>query len=119
METKITACFDSVDEADRAVARLQSRIPHMRAEIDAGKEAEALSPFSASVYYPWRINMSANTPGLDPQTMGSRVLYTADRMGLPLYHTGKAEVVLTLDASESERARAMLLNLGGSRIRIL
>ena len=116
METKIKACFDSVDDADLAVSRLQSRIPYMRAEII---EEDAHIPFSASVYYPWRINMSANTPGLGPQEMGSRVLYTADRMGLPFGHKGKAEVLLTLDASESERARAILLNLGGSRIRIL
>jgi hypothetical protein len=117
MQTKIRAYFDSVDDADRAVSRLHSRIPYMRAEISEDENAHA--PFSASVYYPWRINMSADTPGLGPQEMGSRVLYTADRMGLPFDHKGKTEVLLTLDASESERARAMLLNLGGSRIRIL
>ena len=51
--------------------------------------------------------------------LGSRALLTSDLMGLPVYHDGETEVLLKLDAKDAERVRGLLLNLGGSGIRVL
>ncbi len=120
MQCLIAAHFSSVDEADRAVARLRGAIPYMKAEI-SGKKRTGLpghAPLTASVYYPWRVNMTVQEEGSMAPELGSRVLYTSDLMGLPVYHDGDTELLLTLDAADLGRARALLVNLGAGNIRI-
>ena len=46
------------------------------------------------------------------------ILCTSDLMGLPLYHDGETEVRLKTDPKDAERVRGLLLNMGGSNIRI-
>ena len=120
MQCKITAHFSSVDEADRAAARLRSAISYLKAEIRGPKRtsAPAHAAFSASVYYPWRINMTVKEDGSMSSALGSRVLYTSDLMGLPVYNDGETELQLTLDAADLERARAFLINLGAEHVRV-
>ncbi len=121
MQCTITARFGSADKADRAVARLRRAVPFLQAQtggpVRSSLPAEA--PFSASVYFPWRINMSLNDRGPMNTELGSRVLYTSDLMGLPFYHDGDTEVQLKVDAKDAERVRGLLLNYGGSEIRML
>ncbi len=120
MKTTITVDFDSVDEAERAISRMRHSIRELRVltgdEDFGSKPADA--PYSASVYYPWRVNMSGNELNSMPKELGSRVLYTSDLLGLPIYQDGAATVQFVLPAAEAERARALLVNSGGHRIRL-
>ena len=120
MQTTITARFASADEADRAIAQLRTKIPYLQVKTDRAERSATpgQAPFSASVYFPWRIDMTLNDQGPRNTELGSRVLYTSDLMGLPLYHDGETEVLLKADARDAERVRALLLNLGGRQIRI-
>lgn len=123
MQSTITARFGSADEADRAVARLRRAVPGLQASVDRvnriGRGSlPAQAPMTASVYYPWRINMTVNDQGPRNTELGSRVLCTSDLMGLPLYRDGETEVRMITDAGDAERVRGLLLNLGGSNIRI-
>lgn len=120
MQSTITVHFASADEADRAVARLRSTIPYLQAKVSGPVRTQtpALAPESASIYYPWRMNMTFSDQGARNTEFGSRVLLSSDLMGLPLYHEAETEVQLKLDAKDAERARALLLNLGGSAIRV-
>ena len=121
MQCRITAHFSSVDEADRAAARLRGAIPYLKAEIRGHQRTSSPghAPFSASVYYPWRINMTFREEGSMSSGLGSRVLYTSDLMGLPIYHDGDTELLLTVDAADLERTRAFLINLGAEHVRVL
>ena len=121
MQSTITVHFASADEADRAVARLRSTIPYVQARVlgPVRKQSPALAPESASIYYPWRMNMTFSDQGARNTEFGSRVLLSSDLMGLPLYHEAETEVQLQLDAKDIERARGLLLNLGGSGIRVI
>ena len=121
MQCIMKARFDSVDAADRAVSRIRSKVPHLEAKV-LNKPRGSLpseAPYSASMYFPWRINMSVNDRGPLNTELGSRALYTSDLMGLPLYHDGEAEVELKLDAQDVQRTRAMVRNMGGDQIRML
>ena len=121
MQRTITVQFASADEADRAVARLRRTVPYLQAEIDMADRGSlpGQAPFSASVFFPWRINMTVNDQGPRNTELGSRVLYTSDLMGLPIYHDGETEVQLKADAHDVDLVRALLLNLGGRNIRVL
>ena len=121
MQCRITAHFGSVDEADRAAARLRSAIPNLSVKRRGGK-GKALpgqAPLSASIYYPWRINMTVNEEGNMATELGSRALFTSDLMGLPIYRDGDTELLASLDAGDLGRARAILVNQGGKGVRIL
>ncbi len=121
MQCMITARFASADEADRAVSRLHRTIPFIQATAirPIRGQTPAQAAFSASVYYPWRMNMTFSDQGPRNTELGSRALLTSDLMGIPVYHDGETEVQLKLNAKDAERVRGLLLNLGGSGIRVL
>ena len=119
MQPIISAFFDSADEADRAVARLRRTIPYLQAKVMGGEDQRQPSQYSASLYFPWRIDMTANERGAMNTELGSRALLTSDLMGLPIYPSVKTEVQLKVDAPDADRAHALLRNLGASGIRIL
>ena len=120
MQSTITARFASTDEADRAIARLRRAIPYLQAKASGpiSGQMSAVAPLAASIYYPWRLNMTYSDQGTMNTEFGSRVLLNSDLMGLPLYHDGETEVQLKLDAKDTERVRALLLNLGGRGIQV-
>ena len=62
--------------------------------------------------------MTVKEDGSMSSALGSRVLYTSDLMGLPVYNDGDTELQLTLDAADLERARAFLINLGAEHVRV-
>ena len=114
MSKRLTAAFDSVDEADRAMARLRSIISDYQVEM-AGEplgSTPADAPFAASLYYPYRLNLPDNAIMGTPYSTVGRVLLTAEIMGLPLCRENPAEVELTLEDEDAERARALLVNQG-------
>ena len=115
MERTASVSFESADAADRAIAKLRRVLPGLRAEFP-GRQRGAMpgeAPFTALANYPWRMNMQLNESATLAPELGSRVLYTSDLMGLPLYHDGETRVLLHMDNSELERARALSVNLGG------
>ncbi len=120
MQSTITAYFASADEADRAIAKLRSTIPFLQAKAAGPRRGltPSTAPLTASVYYPWRMNMTFNNQGPGNTGFGSRALLTSDLMGLPLYQDGETEVQLKLDVKDTERARGLLLNLGGRSIKV-
>ena len=120
MQTIISASFDSVDEADRAIARLKHSIRELKVEAvgDQPGSLPSEAPYTASVYYPWRVNQAGNELNAMPKELGSRVLYTSDVLGLPIYHDGSTTIQAALPAREAEHARAILVNAGGRQIRI-
>ncbi len=121
MQLTIKARFDSLDEADRAASRIRRAIPRCKAEVheDHITESHGHMPFYATAYYPWRINMTVNESGTMAPALGSRVLYAADRPGLPYTSQKSAEIIVSLDPQDAERARAMLLNQGGREFQVL
>ena len=120
MSKRLTAAFDSVDEADRAMAKLRSIIADYRVEM-AGEplgSTPADAPFAVSLYYPYRLDLPASAMMGTPCSTGGRVLLTSDIMGLPLCRETPAEVELTLEDADAERARALLVNQGAHRTRL-
>ncbi len=120
MSKRLTAAFDSVDDADRAMAKLRSIIADYQVEM-AGEplgSTPADAPFTASLYYPYRINLPSDAVMGTPYSTGGRVLLTSEIMGLPLCRETPAEVELTLEDGDAERARALLVNQGAHRTRL-
>ena len=120
MSKRLTAAFDSVDEADRAMAKLRNIISDYQVEM-AGEplgSTPADAPFSASLYYPYRLDLPASAVLGTPYSTGGRVLLTSEIMGLPLFRENPAEVELTLEDEDAERARALLVNLGAHHTRL-
>lgn len=117
----IWATFGTVDEAERAISRLRRAVPELGAEVTGSRigAAPADAPWTASVYYPWRVNMGSGELHSMPQELGSRVIFTSDLLGLPIYHDNETELRITIPAKEAERTRALLVNAGGYRIRML
>ena len=120
MSKKLTAAFDSVDEADRALARLRRIIADYQVEM-AGEplgSTPADTPYLASLYYPYRLSVSSSDVLGTPYSTGGRVLLTSEIMGLPVFHDTPAEIELTLEDEDAARARALLVNQGAHRLRL-
>lgn len=120
MSKKLTAAFDSVDDADRAMAKLRRIAADYEVEI-AGEplgSTPADSPFIASVYYPYRADSVENSVMGMPYSLGGRVLLTSEIMGLPICRDTPTEVELTLEDADAARARALLINQGAHRTRL-
>ena len=120
MSKRLTAAFDSVDDADRAMAKLRNIIADYQVEM-AGEPLGSTpsdAPFAVSLYYPYRLNLPNNAVMGTPYVTGGRVLLTSEIMGLPLCRETPAEVELTLEDEDAERARALLVNLGAHHTRL-
>lgn len=120
MSKRLTAAFDSVDDADRAMAKLRNIIADYQVET-AGEplgSTPADAPFSLSLYYPYHLDFPANAVMGTPYSTGGRVLLTSEIMGLPVCRDTPAEVELTLEDEDAERARALLVNQGAHHTRL-
>ena len=102
--TTIQASFDQVDLAELAISRLRRAIPGF--DLDYSGPRDHLpgdAPFRASVLYPggaaglphWGISQGQ-------ESLGSRVLFTGDILGLPVYRTGGAD--LRIRVSDGRRS---------------
>lgn len=121
MQQTITATFDSVDEADRAVSRLRQFVGSTVRETEEHPlgSLPADAPYMASVYYPYRpLNLPTNFLNGVPYEIGGRVLYTSDILGMKLYRDDPTELQLTLPGEQIGLARSLLRNAGGRDIRL-
>lgn len=117
--TTIKASFDQVDLAELAISRLRRAIPGF--DLDYSGPRDHLpgdAPFRASVLYPggaaglphWGISQGQ-------ESLGSRVLFTGDILGLPVYRTGGADLRIRVSDAEAERAGALLINAGARGVK--
>lgn len=121
MQKKLTAVFDSADQADRAIARLRKSVPDYAVEIQGGRYGSLPgdSPYLTSLYYPRRpLNFPVNDLNAMPYELGGRVLLTSEIMGLPVYHDTPTEIQLTLEEADALRARAVLVNEGAQQTKL-
>ena len=62
--------------------------------------------------------MTLKEEGSMSSSLGSRVIYTSDLMGLPIYYDGDTELLLTVDTADLVRTRALLINLGARHVHV-
>lgn len=110
----IQANFDSVDSAERAIRRLKQNIPGFMVDYDVrAGSTPAAAPYKALVLYP---NQAVNNPIYNLNQgvgeLGSRVLFTSDIIGVPIYKSGPAEIEVQVNDTEESAARGMLRNSG-------
>ncbi len=119
MQQRITAQFDSIDEAERASARLHNAMGGVETELNAASpdERPLSSPFTASVCLPWHTGFPDTDLSFQSNRLGSRVIFTSDLMGIPAYLAQETALTVTVDPGQAERASALLRNSGGRRIR--
>jgi hypothetical protein len=118
MNESMTVLFDTLDEAERAVSRLRRSGLDFRVRIrDDMREGSgpAASRLTASVYYPYHhVNQMFNVPPfMYDQSLGGRVVYTSDILGLPIYGGGKTEVRVSVEGDRADLVRSILVNSGG------
>ena len=115
----IEARFDSMDLAELAIGKLRRSIPGLDLEYgSAGAWVPRDAPYTASILYPYSpVNLEQTGIGLGQHRLGSRVLFTGDILGLPVYRSGGAELKLRVPEEVAERAGAMLINAGAHGVR--
>ena len=117
--TTIQASFDQADLAELAISRLRRAIPGIALDYSgprAGLPRDA--PFRASVLYPGGAAGLPHTGmGQGRHPLGSRVLFTGEILGLPVYRTGGADLRICVSDEEAERVGALLVNAGGRGVK--
>ncbi len=120
MQTTITAVFDSVDAAELAISRLRRSVSDFQVETRGGASGAtpADAPYTASILYPYQpINLPTDYVNQYNYELGGRVLFTADILGVPIYHDGETELKIRVAEASADRARSLLVNAGGHRVR--
>ena len=112
--TTIQASFDQVDLAELAISRLRRSIPGIALDYSGPRDSlPGEAPYRASVLYP---GGAAGLPhwdmGQGRESLGSRVLFTGDILGLPVYRSGGADLRICVSDEEADRAGALLINAG-------
>ena len=112
--TTIEASFENVDQAELAISRLRRSIPGFAMDYMSPRDSlPGDAPFRASVLYPGEpINLPQGGMGQGRSPLGSRVLFTGDILGLPIYHSGKADLRIHVEDKEADRTGALLINAG-------
>ena len=117
--TTIQASFDHVDLAELAISRLRRAIPGFALDYSGPRgDLPGDAPFRASVLYPGeRVNLPFESTGQLRSPLGSRVLFTGDILGLPIYPGGRADLRICVSDEEAERAGALLINAGARGVK--
>ena len=117
--TTIEASFDSVDAAELAASRLRRSIPGV--DLDYGRPRGSRlgdAPFLAGVLYPGEpVTLPQGGLGQGRSPLGSRVLFTGDILGLPIYREGSADLRIRVADEAAERTGALLINAGGRGVK--
>ncbi len=117
--TTIQASFDQVDLAELAISRLRRSISGITLDYSGPRDSlPGEAPYRASVLYP---GGAAGLPHWDTvqgrESLGSRVLFTGDILGLPVYRSGGADLRICVSDEEAERAGALLINSGARGVK--
>ena len=117
--TTIQANFDQVDLAELAISRLRKAIPGIALDYSGPRNSlPGDAPFRASVLYPGGAAGLPHTGmGLGRDSLGSRVLFTGDILGLPIYRSGGADLRICVSDEEAERAGALLVKAGARGVK--
>ena len=117
--TTIQASFDQVDLAELAISRLRRAIPGFALDYSGPRSTlPGEAPFRASVLYPGGTEgMPHAGLGMGRDPLGSRVLFTGEILGLPIYRTGGADLRICVADEEAERAGALLINAGARGVK--
>ena len=117
--TTVEASFETVDAAELAVSRLRRSIPDFALDYAGPRSSlPGDAPFRADVLYPTEpLGQSRGPLGLGQSPLGSRVLFTGDILGLPIYREGRADLRIRVADEAAERAGALLLNAGGRGVK--
>ena len=112
--TTIEASFENVDQAELALSRLRRCIPGFAMDYLAPRDrVPGDAPFRADVLFPGEpIHLPQGGVGQGRSPLGSRVIFTGDILGLPVYHSGKADLRIHVEDEEAERTGALLVNAG-------
>ena len=112
--TTIEASFENVDQAELAISKLRRSIPGFAMDYLSPRDSlPGDAPFRASVLYPGEpINLPQGGMGQGRSPLGSRVLFTGDILGLPVYRSGKADLRIHVADEEADRTGALLINAG-------
>ena len=117
--TTIQASFDQVDLAELAISKLRRTIPGFELNYSGPRDSlPGEAPYRAFVLYP---GGAAGLPhgGMSQgrESLGSRVLFTGDILGLPVYRSGGADLRICVTDEEAERAGALLINAGARGVK--
>jgi len=117
--TTIEASFDNVDAAELAASRLRRSIPGAVPEYGSPRGSRpADAAFRASVLYPGEpVDLLQSGPVQGRSPLGSRVLFTGDILGLPVYREGRADLRIRVSDEAAERTGALLINAGGRGVK--
>lgn len=121
MNDNMTVLFNTLDEAERAISRLRRSGIDFRVRVrDDLREGStpAASQLIANVYYPYNpVNQTLSVPPYmydnNPNSLGSRVMYTSDILGLPVYGGGSTEIHVSVNSEKTDIVRSILTNSGG------
>ena len=114
MMTTIEASFENVDQAELALSRLRRSIPGFAMDYMSPRDGlPGDAPYTARVLYPGEpVGLPQGGVGQWRSPLGSRVLFTGDILGMPVYHSGKADLRIHVADEEAERTGALLINAG-------
>lgn len=117
--TTIEASFDHVDLAELAISKLRRSIPGFALDYTGPRDAlPGSAPYRACVLYPGAPGeLFREDTGIGRSPLGSRVLFTGDILGLPVYRGGRAELRIFVSDEEADRAGAMLVNAGARGVK--
>lgn len=117
--TTIEASFASVDEAELAIARLRRSIPGFTMDYAGPRDRlPGDAPYRASVLYPAEpVTLPQGGLGQGRSPLGSRVLFTGDILGLPIYRRGRADLRIQVADEAAERTGALLINAGAHGVK--
>ena len=117
--TTIEVSFENVDQAELALSRLRRCIPGFAMDYLAPRDrVPGDAPFRADVLFPGEpIHLPQGGVGQGRSPLGSRVLFTGEILGLPIYREGRADLRIRVADEAAERAGALLLNAGGRGVK--
>ena len=118
MNDNMTVIFDTLDSAEIAISRLRKSGIDFRVRVrDDLREGStpASAPLVANLYFPFQpVNNVLNSPVyMYDNSLGSRVMYTSDILGLPIYGGGETEVHISVSNEKTDIVRSILVNSGG------
>ena len=123
MSVQLCASFDSRDRADLALARLKGKgiafRVHYKQNDGVDERGFPLADYCANILFPYQpVNLTTTDSVTGDHRLGMRAILPFETMGLNNGESrgGEVTVRLSIDSSERDTARAILLNSGGYHV---